>query len=116
MQATTFIGTVRLEYGALQDVTVQAANSGNARWMLEAQYGKGYVFGVAEVREEPAERGNAAENRSIADEKPASRGEVLALCLGIAVFFLLYALGVDWKWALGIAVPIWLVLGIRAAR
>lgn len=110
----TFKGVVRIKDSWLEEVTVQTGDSRNAWLMLEAQYGKGNVQGVSEVQEEAAERGSAAAN--LAGERPASRGATLALVLGIAIFFLLYKLGVDWKWALGIAVPVWLALGIRAAR
>lgn len=109
MQTKMFKGTVQLDVG-MQEVIVQADTWGNARAMLEAQYGKASVFGVSEVREEPAERGVAAENRGFAAENSVrwSRGDWLAFALGIAAFCLLYKLGAGWTWSTGIAVAVWL--------
>jgi len=107
MQTNTFRGTVQLDGVGIVDVTVQAANWAIARAMLEAQYGKGRVLGVGEVREEipsPVVRELAVAQRS----ERWSFGETLAFALGIAAFFLLNALGVEWKWAVGIAAAVWL--------
>lgn len=42
----TFTATVKLSNGATQKVTVRADSPFNAQAMLEAQYGKGNVWGV----------------------------------------------------------------------
>lgn len=42
----TYTATVRLSNGSTQNVTVQADTSNKAQLMLEAQYGKGNVWGV----------------------------------------------------------------------
>lgn len=46
MPRSTYKAMVRLSDGQMQEVTVQADNSFNATAMLEAQYGRGSVFGV----------------------------------------------------------------------
>jgi hypothetical protein len=43
MSTKTYKARVRLPNGAYEDVTVQASNPGNARSMLEQQYGKGSI-------------------------------------------------------------------------
>ncbi len=103
----TFKATVKLEGGALQDVTVHADTWGNARNMLEAQYGKGSVLGVNDVRHSDlsADRGPATGKST-----ELSFGDYLAGSAGIAAFIVASkALGLDWKWSLGIAVTIWAI-------
>jgi len=105
MSNKTFTATVKLPSGYLQDdVTVKAHDAIVAVELVEAQYGKGAVIGGArEVRKQPPP--------PVVSEFPAvswSWGEWLAFVLGVAVFFVLYKLGLDWKWIWGISLVVWL--------
>ncbi|MBN9048797.1 MAG: hypothetical protein J0H78_04995 [Rhizobiales bacterium] len=44
MATKTYETKIKLPNGTIQTVTVQADTSTNARWMLEAQYGKGCLL------------------------------------------------------------------------
>ena len=98
----TFKGTEILEHGVAQDVIVQANSGLNAQLTLEAQFGKGKVLGVSEVRQNDlsADRGPATGKSA-----DLSFGDYLAGSAGIAAFIVAsYKFSLDWKWSLGIAV------------
>lgn len=46
MATHTYTGNVKLSNGSIQKVTIEADTEGNARKLLEAQYGKANVSNV----------------------------------------------------------------------
>ena len=109
----TFKGRVKLESGAMPEVSVQASNWAFATEMLEAQYGKGSVLGVSEARE------MASSQAAPEDEFGAPKWslyEYVISAFSVGIYYSLHSFGVDWKWAVPIAVVIWLGFIIPSPR
>jgi hypothetical protein len=99
----TFKARIRLETGAMPEVSVQASNWALATEMLEAQYGKGSVLGVSELQGmESASSQSSSSSGDISDFKV-----LLSLMIGGGVFYLMNKFGVPIEWTAPISIAAW---------